>query len=144
MRTPVRFGVADGDGAIEVTSEAVGKVPGKLLSVRRDCYSASTRSAEKCAMRAKTTEDMIHVSPIYRRDLGKWIYGEGKAYQAATEYQNLKLHETAAGVVEIASKNNKAHAKAKLDSGTLSEASMKVINAISSLQELVVEWKSRK
>ena len=26
MRTPVRFGVADGDGAIEVTSAAVGKV----------------------------------------------------------------------------------------------------------------------
>jgi hypothetical protein len=27
MRTPVRFGVADGDGAIEVTSAAVGKAP---------------------------------------------------------------------------------------------------------------------
>jgi methyl-accepting chemotaxis protein len=84
-----------------------------------------------------------------RCDLGKWIYGEGTVYQPASEYQNLKLlhaqfHDTAASIVERIINDNTVNAKAELESGTLSEASMKVINAISSLQKLVGEWKSRK
>ena len=91
----------------------------------------------------------ISVRADDRCDLGKWIYGEGTAYQAASEYQNLKLlhaqfHETAASVVEIIINDNKANAKVELESGTLAAASMKVIKAISNLQKLVGEWKSSK
>jgi len=92
--------------------------------------------------------------PIFVRaddwcDLGMWLYGEGTVYQATSEYQNLKLlhaqfHETAASVVETIINDDKANAKAELESGALSEASMKVIKAISNLQKLADEWKSRK
>ena len=84
-----------------------------------------------------------------RCDLGKWIYGEGKAYQTASEYQDLKIlhaqfHETAASVVEIIISDDKANARAELESGALAAASMKVINAISKVQKLVGEWRPSK
>ena len=93
--------------------------------------------------------DPISVRADDRCDLGKWIYGEGMAYQTEAEYQDLKIlhaqfHETAASVVEIIINNDKANAKAELESGALTAASMKVINAISKVQKLVGEWKSSK
>lgn len=93
--------------------------------------------------------DPISVRADDRCDLGKWIHGEGKAYQTTSEYQNLKLlhaqfHETAASVVEIIINGNKANAKIELESGTLTAASMKVINAISKVQKLVGEGKPGK
>jgi methyl-accepting chemotaxis protein len=93
--------------------------------------------------------DPISVRADDRCDLGKWIHGAGTAYQTEVEYQNLKLlhaqfHETAASVVEIIINDNKANAKVELESGTLAEASMKVINAISNVQKLVGEWKPSK
>src|ERR1035437_11047144 len=76
----------------------------------------------------------ISVRADDRGDLGKWIYGEGTAYQAASEYQNLKLqigraHETAASVVEIIINDNKTNAKVELEPGTLAAASMKALKA---------------
>ena len=93
--------------------------------------------------------DPISVRADDRCDLGKWIYGEGTAYQTASEYQDLKIlhaqfHETAARVVEIIINDDKANAKAELESGALTAASMKVINAISKVQKLVGEWKPSK
>jgi methyl-accepting chemotaxis protein len=92
--------------------------------------------------------DPVSVRADDRCDLGKWIYGEGAAYQTASEYQDLKLlhaqfHETAASVVETII-NDASNAKVQLESGTLSEASMKVINAISTVQKLVGRWKPSK
>ena len=93
--------------------------------------------------------DPISVHADDRCDLGKWIYGEGMAYQAAFEYQNLKLlhaqfHERAASVVEVAINGNIADAKGELESGALAAASMKVINAISKVQKLVGQWNPSK
>jgi len=93
--------------------------------------------------------DPISVRADDRCDLGKWIYGEGAAYQTASEYQDLKLlhaqfHEIAASVVKTIINDNKANAKVQLESGNLAEGSMKVINAISKVQKLVGGWKPSK
>ena len=93
--------------------------------------------------------DPISVRTDDRCELGKWIYGEGKAYQTAPEYQELKLlhaqfHETAASIVEKIINDDKTDARAELESGALAAASVKVINAISKVQKLVGEWKPSK
>ena len=109
------------------------------------CWKGQLREA----IASRQLPDPISVRADDRCDLGKWIHGAGTAYQTASEYQDLKLlhaqfHDTAARVVEVIINDNKANAKIELESGTLAEASMKVINAISKVQKRVGEWKPSK
>lgn len=88
--------------------------------------------------------DLATVGADDRCDLGRWIYAEGKVHQNLDEYQNLRslhahFHLTAGNVVELIAKGDNISARTEIESGTFAAATVKVIIAITKLQEKLRE-----
>jgi hypothetical protein len=72
-------------------------------------------------------------------DLGKWIHGDGKEYDAMPEFQDLrskhaKFHAVAATVVDLIAAKKTTEAEQSLDAGEFARASREVIAAINKLK----------
>ncbi len=97
------------------------------------------KSRLRSAIEGGEVPDPVVAGADNQCDLGKWIHGEGKSHQALSEFQELKsehayFHKTAAGIVEMIKKGDKAKAGADLDSGAFAKASVKVVASIKNLR----------